>query len=292
MMRTPDTLHRFLFEHAAIRGNLVYLDASWRTVLSHREYPAPLRDALGELMAAATLLSATIKFSGSLIMQIQGAGPVDLIVVECTSERQLRATANWSGDISQVSWPELVGSGKLVMTIDPIGGKERYQGIVSLEGGSVAQALEEYLQRSEQLDSRLWLAADGERASGMLLQRLPRDTHEDDDVWERAELLAETLTAEELTTLAPAQLLHRLFNEDDVRVFEPEPVCFRCRCSRERVADMLRMLGAAESASIVAEQGQVSVDCEFCHQRYVFDAVDVEQIFAASASPPSSSTRH
>lgn len=291
-MRTPDTLHRFVFEHAAIRGNLVYLDASWRTVLSHRNYPEPLRDALGELMAAATLLSATIKFSGSLIMQIQGAGPVELIVVECTSERQLRATADWTGDIARLNWPQLVGEGKLAITIDPVGGKERYQGIVSLEGGSVSQALQDYLQRSEQLDSHLWLVADGERASGMLLQRLPRDTHEDDEVWNRAVVLAETVTAEELTALAPAQLLRRLFNEDDVRVYEPEPVCFRCRCSRERVADMLRMLGPSESYDIIAEQGQVTVDCEFCHQRYVFDAVDIEQIFAASASPFISSTRH
>lgn len=291
-MRTPDTLHRFVFEHAAIRGNLVYLDASWRTVLSHRNYPEPLRDALGELMAAATLLSATIKFSGSLIMQVQGAGPVELIVVECTSERRLRATADWTGDIARLNWPQLVGEGKLAITIDPVGGKERYQGIVSLEGGSVSQALQDYLQRSEQLDSHLWLVADGERASGMLLQRLPRDTHEDDEIWNRAVLLAETVTAEELTALAPAQLLRRLFNEDDVRVYEPEPVCFRCRCSRERVADMLRMLGPSESYDIIAEQGQVTVDCEFCHQRYVFDAVDIEQIFAASASPFISSTRH
>ena len=170
-MKPRDTLQRFVFEHAAIRGEIVHLDSAWRAVLERHDYPPAVRNLLGELMAAAVLLSAMLKFNGSMILQIQGNGPVNLLVVESTSERTLRGMAQWSGELASMPFPQLVGQGKFVITIDPKEEGQRYQGIVSIEGETVSEALENYLARSEQIDSRLWLAADTEQAAGMLLQK-------------------------------------------------------------------------------------------------------------------------
>lgn len=291
-MRPNDTLQRFVFEHAAIRGEIVHLDQAWRAVLDRHDYPPAVRNLLGELMAAAALLSATLKFTGSMILQIQGNGPVNLLVVESTSDRTLRAMAQWNGDPAPLPFPELVGEGKFVITIDPKEDGNRYQGIVRIEGATVSAALENYLARSEQIDSRLWLAADHEQAAGMLLQKMPASQDEDTDTWTRAAHLGATLTRDELLELPARDLLHRLYHEEDVRLFDGEPVRFQCSCSRERVIRALRMLGYDEVRSIVTEREAVDVDCEFCNQHYHFDGVDVEQIFAAQTPSDISPTRH
>ena len=287
-----DTLTRFLFEHAEVRGEIVRLDATWRAVLACHDYPTAVRNLLGEMMAAATLLAATLKFEGALIMQMQGSGPVTLAVVECSSEFHLRATAKWREDILPGNISALLGQGKFVITIDPKSSKQIYQGIVALEGDSVAQVLEHYMLQSEQLETRLWLASDNEQACGLLLQRLPEKDSEDADAWNRALNLGNTLSAPELLNLPPRKILHRLFHEEDLRVFEARPVSFRCTCSRERVANMLRLLGLDEVHSILEEQGKIDVDCEFCNRHYNFDAVDAEQLFAAEVVSPPGSTRH
>ena len=289
-----DNLQRFVFEHAAIRGELVHLDQTWRAVLERHEYPPAVRTLLGELMAAAALLSATLKYNGSMILQIQGNGPVNLLVVEATSERSLRGMAQWNGDPEPMPFPQLVGEGKFVITIDPKESGQRYQGIVSLEGNTVSEALENYLIRSEQLDSRIWLAADNQQAAGMLLQKLPRDQieEEDSDMWVRASLLAATLTSQELLNLPARDIIHRLYHEEDIRLFDGEPLRFQCSCTRERVVNVLRMLGYDEVRSIITERGAVDVDCEFCNQHYRFDSVDVEQVFAAHVPASISPTRH
>lgn len=291
-MMTGDSLQRFIFENAPIRGEIVHLDATWQAVLERREYPARVRDVLGELMAAAALLTSTLKFDGRLIMQIQGNGPVNLLVVECTSDRKMRAIAQWKGEVPDAPLSELVGDGRLAVTIDPQKGKERYQAIVSLEGVSVAEAFENYFARSEQLATRLWLASDTQQAAGMLLQRLPDSPEPDDDAWSRAVHLGSTITREELLALPVREIIHRLYHEEDIRLFSRIPVSFRCSCSRERVEAVLRMLGHDEIHSILEEQGSVSVDCEFCGNRYEFDRIDAEQLFAALHSIPATSTRH
>lgn len=291
-MADSDTLQRFLFENAAIRGELVRLDATWRAVLSKHDYPEPLARVMGEMMAAGALLAATLKFNGTLIMQIQGTGPVRLVVVECTAQFALRATAKWEGGLSDTDFAALVGDGKFAITLDPKDGGTTYQGIVELRGRSVAEVLEHYMERSEQLGTKLVLAADGGLACGLLLQKLPEGTSEDADAWNRVNQLAATLSSNELLQLPFAAIVHRLFHEEDVRIFEPQPVHFECSCSRERVSGMLRMLGLDEVRSILAEQGQVEVGCEFCNQRYVFDAVDAEQLFAADVVTPTGKTRH
>lgn len=287
-----DTLTRFLFEHAEVRGDIVRLDATWRAVLTRHTYPEPVRRLLGEMMAAAALLAATLKFEGALIMQMQGSGPVTLAVVECDNEFHLRATAKWRDDLAAGDLPALLGDGKFVITIDPKTGDQSYQGIVALEGATVAQVLEHYMLQSEQLETRLWLASDGEQACGLLLQRLPENASEDKDAWNRALNLSSTLTPGELLNLPGREVLYRLFHEEDLRLFDPRPASFRCSCSRERVANMLRLLGLGEVHAILAERGLVEVDCEFCNQHYVFDAVDAEQLFAAEVVTQPGSTRH
>ena len=291
-MITGDSLQRFIFENAPIRGEIVHLDATWQAVLERRHYPPRVRSVLGELMAAAALLTSTLKFDGRLIMQMQGNGPVSLLVVECTSDRAMRAVAQWKGEVPEAPLSEIVGDGRLAVTIDPQKGKERYQAIVNLEGSSVAEAFENYFSRSEQLATRLWLAADAHQAAGMLLQRLPDEPDTDDDAWMRAVHLGSTITHQELLALPVREILHRLYHEEDIRLFARMPVSFRCSCSRDRVETVLRMLGHDEIRSILEEQGAVRVECEFCGSHYEFDPIDAEQLFAAPHGVPATSTRH
>ena len=291
-MTIRDSLQRFIFENAPIRGEIVHLDATWRAVLERRDYPPRVRDVLGELMAAAALLTSTIKFDGRLIMQVQGSGPVSLLVVECTSDRTMRAIAQWDGEVPDAPLSELVGDGRLAVTIDPLKGRELYQAIVELEGVSVAEAFENYFARSEQLATRLWLASDTRQAAGMLLQRLPDSPLSDDEAWIRAVHLGSTITREELLALPVAEIIHRLYHEEDIRLFSRMPVSFRCSCSRRRVETVLRMLGRDEVHSILAEQGSIRVDCEFCGDSYEFDRIDAEQLLTGVHGTPATTTRH
>ena len=292
-MKEQDSLQRLIFEHAPVRGEIVNLDATWRAVLERHDYPLGLQSLLGEMMAAAALLAATLKFSGTLIMQMHGTGSVKLLVVECTSDMTMRATAKWEGEVAPGTLAELLGDGRFVITIDPQeDGKQSYQGIVSLEGATVAEALESYMLRSEQLETRLWLAADSQQASGMLLQKLPDHSEQDADGWNRAIHLGSTLTRDELLHLPASQIIHRLFHEEDIRIFESALVSFGCSCTHERVANMLRMLGYDEVRSILDEQGKIEVNCEFCNRHYAFDAVDAEQLFAASVVAGAPPTLH
>jgi molecular chaperone Hsp33 len=215
-----------------------------------------------------------------MVLQIHGKGAVKLLVVECSGDMELRATAKWDGDLSGSTLQDLVGDGRFVITLDPKDGNQAYQGIVALEGESIAEILQNYMTRSEQLETRLWLAADGKHAAGMLLQKLPeRGELPDEEPWDNAVLIAGTLKSEELLNVPAAELVHLLYHEEDIRLFESQPVVFRCTCSRANVARMLRMLGREEVDSIIAERGDVEVHCEFCNQRYVFDRVDADAVF-------------
>ncbi len=299
-----------MFEHYPIRGHLVHLDASWRALIEHREYPDAIRTTLGEAVVASLLLAATIKFEGVLSLQLQGAGPVHLLLAQCTGGLGVRGLARYrEDDISGTAAggiADLIGAGNLTVTVESDDGSQRYQGIVPITGERLADSLQIYFENSEQLPTRLWLYADEKGAAGMLLQRLPdegmrgtagagvpvADLAAVDDAWHRVQLIAATLTADELRTLADAQILHRLFNEDDVRLFEPAPVYFRCRCSRERVSGMLLGLGEAETRSILDERGEVEVRCDFCNRAYVFDAVDVAQLFNAGVASDAGGSLH
>jgi len=287
-----DSLQRFLLEGTPVRGEIVRLDATWRAVLERRDYPEPLKKLLGEMVAAGALLSATLKFDGALIMQMQGEGPVRLLVVEVTSEHTLRATAKWEGEIVSSGIRALLGNGKFVITIAPESGKQAYQGVVSLDGDTVSEVLEHYMAKSEQLDTRLWLASDESKAGGMLLQRLPDHPEYDEDAWNRATTIGETITNKELLTLSARDIIHRLYHQEDIRLFEERPTAFRCSCTRERVTAMLRLLGREEVQSILAERGHVEVGCEFCGRQYEFDPVDAEQVFASEIQASAGQTKH
>jgi molecular chaperone Hsp33 len=315
-MHDRDCLHRFMFERYPIRGHLVHLDAAWRALIEHREYPAAIRDALGEAVAASLLLAATVKFQGVLSLQLQGDGPVHLMLAQCTGGLGVRGLARYRESVHEGADAgtgtrvdaaadrivDLIGAGKLTVTLETDDGAQRYQGIVPIAGRRLAESLQVYFENSEQLPTRLWLHADAFGVSGMLLQKLPLadtspgtdavDAAAVEDAWQRVQLIGETLTPKELQTLADAEILRRLFNEDDVRLFEPAPVYFRCRCSRERVSRMLQSLGDAETRSVLAERGEVEVRCDFCNRAYVFDAVDVAQLFNAGVASDRGSSVH
>ncbi len=292
MSSSADTLQTFLLEEHAIRGHIIQLDASWRAVLSRHPYPPALRDRIGELMAAAALLNATLHYQGSLSLQLQGNGPIEWLVVECNSDYGLRATARWNGTVEYGTLASQIGQGRLVITITPAQGDERYQAIVAADGNTVAAALQDYFTRSEHLDTRLWLSAGEEHAAGLLLQKTPDTESGDRDAWNRMIQLSGTLSGDELSGCSAGEIIKRLFHEEDVRIFEPIPVSFRCSCSRERVEHTLRMLGPGEIKPLLAEQGEVIVHCEFCNQRYAFDPVDIEQLFSAGVIEHASTTHH
>lgn len=285
-----DSLHRFLFDEMPVRGEIAHLDASWRAALEQIDYPPVIRNVLGEAMAAAVLLASSLKFEGGMTLQLQGGNPLTLLVVQCTSTLNLRGLAHWEGELpEQASLQELIGdSARMAITIEMAieqrKTNERYQGIVPLEGETLAECFEGYFQRSEQLPTRLFLAATDKCAAGMLLQVLPG--HEDEDrAWEHVTTLGQTITPDELLELDAPNILHRLYHEDDVVLFESAPVAFRCSCHRERIADMLKSLGKVEADSIIEEQGSVDVSCEFCGKEYNFDAVDIEALFASDTTP-------
>jgi molecular chaperone Hsp33 len=288
-MPDTDSLHRFVFERLPIRGHLVHLDTAWKALLEHRQYPESIRDTVGESVAASVLLAATLKFNGHLSLQLQGQGPMHLLLAQCTSNLGVRALARYRENVVSRDLAVLSGEGHLTVTLDNVGDEQRYQGVVPLNGERLAQCLEGYFESSEQLPTRLWLYADEHGVAGMLLQRLPAQSEHDpmdvDDAWHRVQLIADTLKREELSGLSDREILRRLFNEDDVRLFEPQPVFFRCTCSHERVSGMLQSLGADEVRTILADQGVVDVRCDFCNRAYQFDAVDVGRLFASGVAP-------
>jgi len=289
-MPDNDRLFRFIIENTPVRGELVHLNATWQAILERSDYPDNVRNLLGEAMAACALLAATIKFDGSLILQIRGDGPLHLLVAQATADGTLRGVARWNDDVPAHDLQAIFGNGQMVMTIEPTQG-DPYQGIIALQGERLKDAIENYFSQSEQLNTVLWLASDQQACAGFLLQEMP-GYDEDDEAWERAYHLAATLTAEEILQLPTKELLHRLFHEDDVRLFEPEPVSFRCSCSRDRIASMLLSLGPKEVQDILQEQGKIKVDCEFCNAHYEFDSVDVEALFAGANQPTVPDTRH
>ena len=303
MDKVNDTLNRFLFENTPVRGNIVNLTNTFQLALNKQHLPAGLKRALGELMAASALLTATLKMNGSLVLQIQSKGALKLLVVECTSDFGIRATAKWNGQINDdQNLFDLIEHGQFVITLDPKDGGQTYQGIVPIEGNDISTILENYMLRSEQIDTKIWLCCDGNSAAGMLLQKLPdimnqitqsdESIEHDLDAWNRVGHLADTVTDDELLHLPTETLIHRLFHEEDVRLFEASNTKFFCSCTRTSVANMLRMLGNEEISSILEEQGKIEVNCDFCNTHYQFDKVDAAQLMVSDVVPQGSKEVH
>ena len=289
-MSDNDLLHRFIIENTRVRGEVVHLSATWKAALERYDYPENIRNILGEAFAACALLSATIKYDGSLILQIRGDGPLHLLVIQATSDGTMRAIARWQGEVPDHDLKSIFGHGQMAITIEPDEG-EAYQGIIALQGDHLHQTLESYFQQSEQLNTRLWLSADANTCAGLLLQEMPGDKL-DTDAWQRTTHLASTVTPAELLQLDTVECLHRLFHEEDIRLFDSEPLSFRCNCSRERISSMLLSMGSGEAHNILEEQGSIEVDCEFCNAHYLFDAVDIEAIFASPIPTEIHTTKH
>lgn len=286
-MAQHDQLHRYLFEQFAVRGELVTVSETWNQILENHNYPLPVKTLLGELLVATSLLTATLKFAGDITVQLQGDGPMSLAVINGNNQQQMRGVARVQSDIPEnADLKTLVGNGYLVITISPEEG-ERYQGVVGLEGDTLAACLEDYFMRSEQLPTRLFIRTgevDGQPAAGgMLLQVLPAQDAQTND-FEHLATLTETIKAEELFTLSATDVLWRLYHEEEVTVYDPQAVEFKCTCSRERCAGALKTLPDEEIDSIMAEDGEIDMHCDYCGTHYVFNSMDIAEI-RNNASP-------
>lgn len=287
-MANPDSLQRFTFDNSHVRGELVGLNQTLKDIFARQTYPEAVNNLLGQLLAAAALLSATVKIDGLLTLQVQSNGPLRILLAETTHDGKLRGIArmddvqNEEQDIND--GPLLGTEGQLIITIDPTEGR-RYQGIVALEGDNLASSLEGYFRQSEQLATRLWLSCEGEVAAGFLLQELPalgeiqEEMEVDEDAWTRLTCIGDTVRDDELLHLENNVLLHRLYHEESVRVFEDEALKFSCSCSKVRLSTALDQMGYSQCQEIIDEQKKIRADCQFCGQHYSFDQSDINGLF-------------
>lgn len=276
-----DNLTRFLFEEDAVRGELVTLNQTYQAILENHDYPPAVQHLLGELLVTTSLLTATLKFEGNITVQLQGDGPLSLAVINGNNHQQMRGIARVNGEIKPDSTlKEMLGNGYMVITISPDKG-ERYQGIVGLESDTLAGCIENYFQQSEQLPTKLFIHIgeyqNQKMAAGILLQILP-SAENGYDSFVHLTTLTETIKAEELFSLTTEDVLYRLYHQERVRLFEEQPVVFHCGCSRERCEGSLLTLPAEEIDSILAEEGNIDMHCDYCGTHYVFDSVDIAQL--------------
>ena len=279
-----DTFQRFIFEKLDIRGAFVQLETSWQAMQHGRAYSQPVLELLGQTTAVTTLIGSQLKTPGRLTFQLQGEGPVSLLIVDCDEQLRLRGMAKAEAGIGHANATELIGNGRLLLTLQTNDSPKPYQSFVPLEGDSIAAIFENYLDLSEQQPTRLFLFADGERACGLFLQKLPETPgqHEqDEDGWNRVQQLAATVRADEFA-LPAADLLHRLFAEEDVRLFEPHPVVYHCPRDEEKVRGALLSLGRDEVQAILDDHGEIRVQDDICNHEYVFGEEILEELFPAT----------
>jgi molecular chaperone Hsp33 len=273
-----DISQRFIIEGSGARGELVKLGDEFQAVATHIDYPAELMMLLGQAMSAAVLLSATIKFQGKLCLQLQGEGPVTLLLAQASHERKIRGLIKWSGETKNLLFKQMIGNAKMAITIEPDKGK-RYQGIVPLEGDSLSECLEHYFLQSEQLPTQIWLAADQKKAAGFLLQKLPgHGNYDRPEDWEHISILARSLTDDELLNLDFETILYRLFHAEEVRLFDQQPVKYECVCSKERCESSIKSLGKKELEEIIDEGNPIDMNCEFCGATYLIDLADLKRL--------------
>ncbi len=274
-MKDQDSIRRFLFEDYSVRGVWLNLTTSWQEARQYQSLTPDVARQLGQALAGATLLSSTIKYQGSLILQCQGTGPLTALVAQCTDDGRVRCLARAEGGVEGRSLREMMHDGRLVITVKPDSG-EPYQGVVALDAESMADIIEVYFKNSEQLDTRLWLFADTDCASGLLLQVLPGDG--DTEGWNHVCKLADTLTEQEMMTLDSESMLFRLFHEDRVRLFDPRPIRFECGCSAQKIQSTLMALGREELTDIIHQGEILTTVCEFCGADYQFSPSELEAL--------------
>lgn len=288
-----DQIQSFIFENVAIRGAIVRLNASYQVAMGKHPYPSQAQTLLGEALCLVTLLANSVKIEGSISLQAQGDGPIRLLLAESTHDFHVRGLVQHQGILLNPSLPELFGKGVLAITTKATALPTNYQGLVPLVGESLSQAIESYFLQSEQIPTRFILACDQFACTGLFLQALPgQDKYQTEQDWQHIVTLANTITQEELLNLNNAEILHRLFHQETVRVFDSSPVSFRCSCSRTRMESVLLTLGETELESILKEFGAVETFCEFCNHHYLFDAVDIHKILADPGYHSHSSSEH
>lgn len=287
-INSSDTRQRFLFDHSDVRGEITSLQSSFQQITSHQNYPPAVTALFGEFLAAASLLSATLKFPGIVSIQAVGRGPVKTIMAECYQKTKLRGIVR--GELDALTGPEtlstMLGSATLAITIEPEGG-ERYQGIVPMEQDSLSGCLEHYFAQSEQLPTKIKLAADTENAAGVLIQQIPgsEDKELAQSQWQHLGTLFDSLKTEEQLTLSHGDQLYRLFHGEDLRLLDKQPLQFLCSCSKSRTATALVSLGRSEVESLCEQRGSIQITCEFCGQRYEFDQPELDTLFDGGQLP-------
>lgn len=286
MLRQDSLVQPFLFDDLDIRGSIVQINDAWRAMIDQRGYSPAVRAILGELTAVTAIMSANLKQAGRLTFQMQGHGPLSLMVVDCTEALNLRGYAKTDASIAGSTLGEIIGDGRLQLTLDIAGLDQPYQSLVPIEGDTVAAVFEHYLAQSEQQPAALWLVANGDTAAGLFLQKLPGAEQRDADGWSRVTQLAATIKPDELRNLAPTDVLARLFHEETVRIFTPRPVLHRWPADPEKVKTMLRGLGREEVESVLAAEGVVEIHDDMSNHTYRFDADAVHELFAAPDAPP------
>ena len=295
MSQTPDQLHRFLFEHYEVRGELVQLSTTTHDMLCGHHYPQAIQRLLSELLVATSLLTATLKFEGAITVQLQGNGPVRFAVINGNHLQQMRGVARYDGVIAEnAGLHELIGEGHMMITVIPEEG-ERYQGVVALDGDTLAACLEKYFAQSEQLATRIWIKTEPHdelpKAAGMLLQAMPNVNTEQHALdFEHVTTLTDTIKSEELLNLPAQEVLYRLYHQEEVRLFDPQAVSFVCNCSRARCEAAILQIGKAEVDSLLEEQNEIKMDCDYCGAEYHFSAADLAKIFNDQLTPPEEPT--
>jgi molecular chaperone Hsp33 len=297
-MKKKDLLQKFMFEHTPIRGGFVHLDHSYQTIINQHAYSPPLKRLMGEALVLVSLLSGTIKFNGRLTIQFQGKNKLRLLLVQATQDFHIRGLIQFNEEPQ--SEEEILSefkNGVVIITMEPDDSTLRYQGIVSWQGNTLSESIEGYFRDSEQLLTRVWIAVDDKRACGLLLQAMPGGDasgpmRPNDPNWEHVMALTETLKAAELLKLDNKVILHRLYHQEDLRLFEATPVIFHCTCSLKRSENAILMLGRDEATDELQNNQVIDVTCEFCGSKFTFDRVDVEKIFRKGDTPPTSTQVH
>lgn len=279
-MKEPDTLQRFIFEHANIRGEIVHIQQTYQTIMKQRNYPPMVKNLLGEAIISCLLLASSIKFEGILNLQFQGDERLPLLLVQCDHDLNIRAFAKYAEDLEIIDYATSFLQGQMVLTISQDNQTQVYQSAVPIQATSMSENLMNYFAQSEQIATRVWLAVNEEMAAGMLLQLMPgQDTVQREQFWEYAVQLGQTVSEQELLSLDNQTLLYRLYNETDIRIFDSRPTRFKCRCNPEKMKQVITILGEEEAKDILKEQGVIDINCDFCNEKYTFDSIDVAMLF-------------
>ncbi|KTD33064.1 heat shock protein 33, redox regulated chaperonin [Legionella nautarum] len=279
-MKETDSLQRFMFEHASIRGEIAHLKDTYQTILNQRPYPPMVRNLLGEALISCLLLAGSIKFEGDISLQFQGDKRLPLLLVQCDNQLHLRAFALYQENLEIADYAEAFLTGQMVLTINQHNKTQAYQSMVPLQSTSMSENLMYYFAQSEQVASRLWLAVNDDMAAGMLLQLMPdQDTVQREQFWEYAVQLGQTVSEDELLNLKNETLLHRLYHETELRIFDSRRVSFKCRCSEEKMKEVLKILGEEEAQKLLQEKGKVEISCDFCSKQYSYDPIDITMLF-------------